>query len=100
MPQTKTLDSHVSQADVEAGLATQVVKTILESNGALNDIDDACQVAGKRMGEYFLHLFEHDVFKKTIKAALGSGKFNEEFFLDGIRDAVTEEYGQPGIGPF
>ena len=92
MPQTKTLDSHVSQADVETGLATQVVKTILEANESI-DIDDACQVAGKCMGEYFLHLFEHDVFKKTIKAALGAGKFNEEFFLDGIRDAALKEYG-------
>jgi hypothetical protein len=101
MARTKVLDSIISQAEVESGLASQVVKTILQANRSLNDFDDACQAAGKQMGEYFLHLCEtSEIFKKEVKAALGADKFNEEFFLDGIREAITEEFGGPGIGAF
>ena len=100
MARMKTLDSTISQTETEVGVATMVAKAIRESESVLQDTDDACQAAGREFGEWVLHIAENEMFKNTLKAILGSGKFNEEFFLDGLKEAIITEYGSPGIGNF
>ena len=94
MARTKTLDSTVSQAEAEAGMATKVAKAVREAESVLQDTDDACLAAGREFGEWVLHISESEMFKSTVKAILGSGKFNEEFFLDGLKEAFDEEFGK------
>jgi hypothetical protein len=91
MARTKTLDSIISQTETEVGIATKVAKMIREFESVLQDTDDACLAAGREYGEWILHITNTEMFKSTIKAVLGGGKFNEEFFLDGLKEAVSKD---------
>ena len=84
----KSLDSTISQPETETGIAIFVGQRISTATPVLQDVDDACQQAGREFGNWVLHITDSEVFKATIKAVLGNGKFNEEFFLDGLREAV------------
>lgn len=88
MAKMKTFDAIMSQADTEVGVATMIGRTIKEAEVSLQDTDDACLKAGKDFGNWVLALPESEIFKKNIRAILGSGKFNEEFFLDGFNEAI------------
>ena len=90
MARTKTLDSTVSPMEAAVGMASFVAGRILEAESILQDSDDACQAAGKLFGEWVLNMASNEVFKGTVKAILGKGKFNEEFFLDGMKVAIEE----------
>jgi len=90
---TKAPDT-ISLTEVESGLAAKVIRDVGEANVALQDFDDACQAAGRSLMEFFLQIVDRETFKSTVKASLGNGKFNEEFFLDGFRDAITKKYGR------
>ncbi len=90
MAKIRTFDSTVTQAEAEAGIATKVGRMVREASVILQDDDDACQQAGKEFGEWILHITDTEVFKATIKSILGHGKFNEEFFLDGLKEAIKD----------
>jgi len=92
MARMKTLDSTISQTETEIGVATMVAKAIQGYEQTLQDTDDACLAAGHEFGEWLLRITENDVFKSTIRSILGPGTFNEEFFLDGLKESIGTHY--------
>jgi ribose 5-phosphate isomerase RpiB len=84
----KAMDTAISQSDTEIGMATFVGRRIGSVAGEILDYDDASLFVGKEFANWVLTIADNPTFKKTIHDILGD-KFNEEFFLDGIKEVTT-----------
>jgi len=90
MGRGREFDAVLSQGEIEQGIARMVGKNILETANILQDFDDASEAAGRTLATWIQDISSSETFKATIKAMLGSGKFNEEFFQDGFKEGLRD----------